>query len=173
MSAPAQLLLAKAKLTPQQQQHFAHPYSASAGQVSSAIPSAEHASPDLEASQPTGSEQPARNPSWVTRQPAQPPIVHVLGSSGQFKPKESPHMTSGPHKPAKRDMAVIGVLPQCIRYKFQEFSLSSHFTGSQVQVSPRPADTGDGTSTRETASIKTNRLPTIFLNFLPPYLSFD
>jgi len=38
------------------------------------------------------------------------------------------HRALGEHRPARRDMALSGVFPQCCRYKIQEFSLSSHFT---------------------------------------------
>jgi hypothetical protein len=70
---------------------------------------------------------------------------------------------SGPHRPASLDMALVGVLPQCWRYSFQEFWLFSHFTLSQPVHLPRSAETVAGIKTKDKATTSATRVPKILL----------
>src|SRR4030043_561311 len=113
MSAPAQLLLAKARLTPQQKPHVAWNFSVagSAGHLYSCWPVAVQDVSLRDFSQLSASEQVASAPSSTVRQAGQPPKQAF--TSGQFVPKALLHKASGPHRPDSRDMARVGVLPQC------------------------------------------------------------
>lgn len=107
-----------------------------------------------------------RLPSWVLHW-AQPPR-HWLRSQpvglGQAEVLQTPGQSlSGPQRPASLVMALVGVLPQCSRYIFQEFGLFSHLTLSQPVHLPRSAETTAGIKINDKASTNATRVPKILL----------
>ncbi|MCX5993104.1 MAG: hypothetical protein NT177_02670 [Chloroflexi bacterium] len=92
---------------------------------------------------------------WLMSQPVGFGHLEVLHT-----PEQS---LSGPHRPASLDMALVGVLPQCWRYSFQEFWLFSHLTLSQPVHLPRSAETTAGIKTNDKASTSATRVPKILL----------
>jgi hypothetical protein len=83
---------------------------------------------------------------------------------GHFEVLHTPAQSlSGPQRPANLVMALVGVLPQCSRYIFQEFGLFSHLTLSQPVHLPRSAETVAGIKTNDKASTSATRVPKILL----------
>jgi hypothetical protein len=129
MVAADQLLLAKARLTPQQPAQCGSSFVKTGVALhSQGVPPLTGHVPAPIISQDCGDvhsahvawlSQQARQHASVSRQEGHPPGQHELGSPysglaavpGQLVPT-CVHRTSGPHRPASRDMDWIGVLPQ-------------------------------------------------------------
>ncbi len=129
MVAADQLLLAKARLTPQQPAQCGNSLlNTGVSLHAQGVPPLMGHAPAPIMSQDCGDAhsahvapllQQARQHASVSRQEGHPPGQHELGFPysglapvpGQLVPSWV-HRVSGPHKPAKRDIAWIGVLPQ-------------------------------------------------------------
>jgi hypothetical protein len=180
-SAAPQLLLAKDRLLPQQPEHLEVP-----------IPAVEAAVGQFKLQSSNGkdvglvgglrhflesSHADPRVPISVL-QLLHPPI-HLLASApvglGLLSWLHTPEQSlSGPQRPASLDMALVGVLPQCWRYSFQEFWLFSHLTLSQPVHLPRSAETVAGISTRDTAKTSATSVPKILLTaYASLMMNFD
>ena len=170
-SAAPQLLLAKDRLLPQHPEHLEVPRPAvvvfagqfngqsSSGSEVGLVSGLRHFCESVQAD--------PRVPASVL-QLLQPPRHSLMSQPvgfGHLEVLHTPEQSlSGPQRPASLVMALVGVLPQCWRYSFQEFWLFSHLTLSQPVHLPRSAETvATGISTNDTATTSATRVPIILL----------